>query len=161
MYALKWRIHKIPIPCMRWNTRNNLIKSSKAGVYIKITPAFIIRLCHIIWLIFDGRILWNTSYFVRLQTTMGLRPHEMLVFLVFFSSNRWKGISAKINHPLWHSLCFYFLSLVVLLFPNVIQTRFCRSEQSEESSKKSSQRNSKTMHRSCSFVVFLNNIYKD
>ena len=32
------------------------------------------RLCHIIWLIFDGKLLRNTACFARLQTAGGMRP---------------------------------------------------------------------------------------
>ena len=41
-----------------------------------------------IQLIFDGKILQNTSRFARLQTAEGMRPRKPLAFLVFFLSNR-------------------------------------------------------------------------
>jgi len=47
--------------------------------YIKQVNAFkdlLYWLCHIIWLIFDGKILRNTVHFVRLQTAEGMRPHN-------------------------------------------------------------------------------------
>ena len=46
------------------------------------------RLCPNIQLIFDGKILQNTSRFARLQTAEGMRPRETLVFIVFSSSKR-------------------------------------------------------------------------
>ena len=47
------------------------------------------RLCHITWLIFDGKILRNTSCFVRLQTTEGSLTRVELASLktVFFASS--------------------------------------------------------------------------
>ena len=52
----------------------------------RVARFYLVWLCHITWLIFDGKILRNTLYFARLQTTEGMRPHKTLVFLVFFSS---------------------------------------------------------------------------
>ena len=58
---------------------------------------FYLRRRHIIWLIFNEKILRNTSCFARFQTAAGMRPHKALVFLVFFLLNRGKPL---INHPL-------------------------------------------------------------
>ena len=68
-----------------------------------LSAFFVFRLCHITWLIFDGKILRNTSRFARLQTAGGMRPHKTLVLLLFFSSSAKINV-AKINHSLWHSL---------------------------------------------------------
>ena len=54
-----------------------------------------------IQLIFDGKILQNTSRFARLQTAEGMRPRETFVFIVFSSSKR-KDL--LINRLLWYSL---------------------------------------------------------
>ena len=78
---------------------------------------FYFWLSHITWLIFDGKILRNPSCFARLQTAGGMRPCKTFVFLVFSLSNRWKWISAKINHSLWHRLyVLLFFKKVAYLF---------------------------------------------
>ena len=45
--------------------------------------------------LFDGKIPRNTSRFAQLHTAGGMRLCKTLAFLVFFSSNRRKCISAK------------------------------------------------------------------
>ena len=60
--------------------------------------SFCLWLCRITWLIFDGKILRNSTHFARLQTTEGMLPCKTLVFLVFFSSIYPKAIFG-INQP--------------------------------------------------------------
>ena len=65
--------------------------------------ALIQRLCHITWLIFGGKILWNTVCVCSVTDRRGYAPSQNTCLSCIFLVKSLKKISAKINHSLWHS----------------------------------------------------------